>query len=712
MAAATPSERPSAEGVPNLVWRTGRLELTFRDSPDRPVALTGLVTGEVEIDFEHPLPLVGILTAGRGHGTATDRLVQTSVGDALRYVSHSSDGATLRLVSATPDGLRATTTIEGFDGAIRASTTVDNTGGERVLLTAVTSWVMPLGTRLDVGAAADPAADWELLEGRSEWLGEGRWTSRPLRDDQLLVDLHPDGTNQPPRESVVRTTTGTWSTGGSLPVGALRSSRQDVTWLWDIAHNGPWRWEVGEQIGDAYLALSGPTDRDHQWSELLVPGGSFSSVPVLVAIGADLDSAAAALTGARRRSRRAHPDDERPAIVFNDYMNTLNGDPTTEKLLPLVAAAAEVGAETFCIDAGWYSDSPFWWDTLGEWLPSTTRFPNGLAEVIDAITAHGMTPGLWLEPEVVGVNSPLARSLPAEAFLSRSGIAVEESGRLHLDLRHPAARGHLDATIDRLVDDFGIGYLKLDYNVDPGAGTDREATSAGAGLLAHNRAHLDWLDGVLDRHPGLVLENCASGGMRTDSALLSRMQLQSTSDQQDPLLYPPIAAAAPLSMLPEQAASWAYPQPKMSDEEIAFTLVTALSGRFYLSGHLDRMQPSQRALVAEAVRAASELRPHLIGSSPLWPLGLPAWSDRWVASALRSGSRISLAVWDRGAGAGGTTLSIPAFVGRDVTVEVAFPQTLAAWETRWQADTGELHVRSASSEPSARSFTLVATERA
>ena len=67
----------------------------------------------------------------------------------------------------------------------------------------------------------------------------------------------------------------------------------------------------------------------------------------------------------------------------------------------------------------------------------------------------------------------------------------------------------------------------------------------GAGLLEHNRAHLKWLEGVLDRHPALVIENCGSGAMRADFAMLSRLQLQSTSDQEDFRLYPPIAAAAP-----------------------------------------------------------------------------------------------------------------------------------------------------------------------
>ena len=114
-------------------------------------------------------------------------------------------------------------------------------------------------------------------------------------------------------------------------------------------------------------------------------------------------------------------------LVFNDYMNTINGDPTTERLLPLISAAARAGAECFCIDAGWYDDTDLgdWWPTVGEWIPSERRFPGGgLARVVSAIRDTGMKVGLWLEPEVVGVRSPVAQSLPDAAFLQRYGRRV------------------------------------------------------------------------------------------------------------------------------------------------------------------------------------------------------------------------------------------------------------------------------------------------
>ena len=154
-----------------------------------------------------------------------------------------------------------------------------------------------------------------------------------------------------------------------------------------------------------------------------------------------------------------------------------------------------------------------------------------------------------------------------------------------------------------------------------------------------------WLRGVRDRHPELLIENCSSGAMRMDYALMSLLELQSTSDQMDPALYAPIAAAAPASLAPEQAGNWAYPQPGMPPEEIAFCLVTGLAGRLYLSGHLNRMSAAELALVREGVAAYEGLRADLAQAVPFWPLGLPTSLDDVVVLGLRAPAATYLYLW-------------------------------------------------------------------
>jgi alpha-galactosidase len=230
--------------------------------------------------------------------------------------------------------------------------------------------------------------------------------------------------------------------------------------------------------------------------------------------------------------------------------------------------------------------------------------------------------------------------------------------------------------VDYLVGDLGVGYLKLDYNFAVGPGPDTGGLTAGAGLLDANRAHLGWLDAVLDRHPGLVIENCSSGGMRTDYALLSRVQLQSTSDQQDYLRYPPIAAAAPAAIAPEQAAVWSYPQPEFTNDEIAFTMASAMLGRVAIPQ-----------------------------STAFWPLGLPRWDAPWVALGLRGphtpgrpGARAVslLTVWRRGPEpddkTGQITFPMPHLRGAAVTAEVLYPRHAGA-RASWNATDDTLTMR-------------------
>jgi alpha-galactosidase len=193
--------------------------------------------------------------------------------------------------------------------------------------------------------------------------------------------------------------------------------------------------------------------------------------------------------------------------------------------------------------------------------------------------------------------------------------------------------------------------------------------------------------------------------MRMDFAVLSRLAMQSTSDQQDFVKYPPISATAPISLLPEQAASWAYPQPEMNDEEVAFCLVTGLLGRFYVSGHLNEMTAAQRATVAAAVATAKELRGAIASGHPYWPAGLPDWTEPWVALGLRGDGDDLVSVWRRG-GDAATALHLPHLAGRDLRVATVFPLDLPEWKTEWDRDTGTLTVQGGDADIAARTLRL------
>ena len=221
---------------------------------------------------------------------------------------------------------------------------------------------------------------------------------------------------------------------------------------------------------------------------------------------------------------------------------------------------------------------------MGEWQVSRRRFPDGLKAVTDYIRERGMIPGVWLEPEVMGANCRLVREVPAEWFFIRHGRPVYDRSRLQLDYRNPEVRAYMDSVIDRLVREYGVGYIKMDYNIEPGPGTEIRADSFGDGLLEHERAYLEWLDQIFERSPDLAVENCASGGLRMDYAMLSRLSIQSTSDTDNYMNYPVIAANAAAAVTPEQAAVWSYPMihdtwkdEEDSREETVFNLISSMT---------------------------------------------------------------------------------------------------------------------------------------
>ena len=443
------------------------------------------------------------------------------------------------------------------------------------------------------------------------------------------------------------TNTGHWSTKKYLPLGYVENKEAHTSLFWQIEHNGSWHYEISDQNTHFYVCVSGPTEIQSHWFKNLAPGEAFESVPVAVGVADDsFEHAMGELTRYRRMIRRPNKDDEDLPVIFNDYMNCLFGDPTTAKELPLIDAAAACGCEYYVIDAGWYAPGE-WWDSVGEWKECRDRFPNGIKEVTDYIHKKGMVPGVWLELEVMGINCEKAKKAPDDWFFVRHGKRVYDRSRYQLDFRNPAVIEHVNEVIDRVVKEYGVGYIKMDYNIEPGIGTEIGAESVGQGLLEHEKAYLNWLDGVFARYPDLVIENCSSGGLRMDYALLSRYSIQSTSDQEDYRNFATIAANSPAGVTPEQAAIWSYPMRQGDKEEVIYNMVNAMLFRIHQSGHLAELPQERLALVKEGIACYKTIRQDIRQALPFWPLDIADNEDLWVCGGLQLENKAYLAVWKR-----------------------------------------------------------------
>ncbi|MDO4285022.1 MAG: alpha-galactosidase [Eubacteriales bacterium] len=560
--------------------------------------------------------------------------------------SENEQGRRLVITQKDPKtGAVVETTVQFYRGlsTARFENTVINAGSEAQTIEYIGSFCY-LGFEKE--GLRDPDDKMLLYIPHNSWQKELSWESYTFA--QLGLPQTQPHIFSRTSKTIEVTNTGHWSAKSYLPMGYIENTDADTGLFFQIEHNGSWHYEIGMQNDHFFLNVSGPTEIQSHFSKTLQPGESFTSVPVAAGVShADISEAISELTQYRRRIRRPNADDENLPVIFNDYMNCLMGDPRTSKELPLVDAAAKAGCEYFVIDAGWYAPGE-WWSGVGEWQECRERFPNGVKEVTDYARSKGLIPGVWLELEVMGIDCDKAKNAPDDWFFVRHGKRVYDRSRYQLDFRNPAVIDHVNEVIDRVVNDYGVGYIKMDYNIEPGIGTELDAQNFGDGLLQHERAYLAWLDSVFARYPDLVIENCSSGGLRMDYAMLSRYSIQSTSDQEDYIHYSTIAANVPTGVTPEQAAVWSYPLRQGDPEEAVFNMVNVLLCRIHQSGHLAEISDERFALVQEGISYYKSIRQDIKKAVPYWPIGLAHTLDPWVCLGLRTQEKCYLAVWRRG----------------------------------------------------------------
>ncbi|WP_458460656.1 glycoside hydrolase family 36 protein [Paenibacillus sp.] len=580
-------------------------------------------------------------------------------------------------------GLIAKCHFQFYDGipVLRTWTELENSGEAPIGLEYISSLAL---YGIDREGSWSRDKKMRLHIPHNTWYGEAQW--RHYR----LPELGLEKVNEFSMKRLSFSSTGTWSSSQFAPMGFIENEETHTGLVWQIEHNGSWHWELSDMADQLYLQVSGPTENENHWWKELEPGENFVSVPVaLGAVKGGIQEAIAEITRYRRVIRRANDDNVNLPVIFNDYMNCLFGEPTREALFPLIDAAAAAGCEYYCIDCGWYSDGE-WWDGVGTWLPSIKRFPNGIGEVLNYIRRKGMVAGLWLEIEVMGIHCSLADKLPDEWFFIRHGKRVIDHARYQLDFRNPDVRAYANLVIDRLVSEYGVGYIKMDYNINAGIGTEYNADSVGDGLMEHNRAYIRWIDEIFERYPKLVIENCGSGGMRLDYALLSRHSIQSTSDQTDYIKNAVIAAASASLVTPEQAAVWSYPLREGDREEVIMNMVNSMLLRIHQSGHLAEISSERFALVKEAIDYYKQIRSHIATGLPFWPMGLPNFESPWVSFGIRSGGTWLLAVWRMDSLMDSVNVPLPELKGRSFNVKLAYP---SEGDVSWTWDAHEGHLR-------------------
>lgn len=216
------------------------------------------------------------------------------------------------------------------------------------------------------------------------------------------------------------------------------------------------------------------------------------------------------------------------------HLNTWEGiyfSHNVDYIKTMADEAARMGVERFIIDDGWFGLRDDDTSSLGDWFVDKRKYPDGLAPVIEYVKNAGMEFGIWVEPEMINVNSELYKKHP-DWLLKLNGYD-QPSGRNQfvLNLTNREAYKYIIGRLRWLLKNHDIDYLKWDMNrevVQPGC-------NGKAAMQNQVKAIYKIIDCLKSEFPGLEIESCSSGGGRIDMEMLKRVDRFWTSDCNDAL---------------------------------------------------------------------------------------------------------------------------------------------------------------------------------
>ena len=227
-------------------------------------------------------------------------------------------------------------------------------------------------------------------------------------------------------------------------------------------------------------------------------------------------------------------------VLLNSWEG-VHFDTREENMTDMTRDFAQLGGEMFVVDDGWFGNNPprdSGKTTLGDWDICKKKLPNGIRPLIDLAHNNGMKFGIWIEPEMVNLDSDLYRAHPDwvlrhpdfDPTYGRGG------GQMLLDLTNPKVQDFVFGVVDNLMTAYpDIYYIKWDNNM-----TMNNAHSLYLPKELQSNLYVDFtlaLEKILKRirakYPELIIQLCASGGGRLNYGFMPYFQEMWTSDQTD-----------------------------------------------------------------------------------------------------------------------------------------------------------------------------------
>lgn len=568
---------PATGGLPDVVhWGAA---LSDADSPAEVARATRRGVGPSALDAHWFTTIVPGEPDG-WEGRATIAGHHSGVALLPRWhvtsVRHSAGSL---VIEAEATGIEITTSFELDEaGVLRTWNSVTNRGERALELTGLES-VLPVG---------DVVAEFQDLSGR--WIRERSPQRGPLLEgSRTRISQRGRTGHDSPFLSIVG------SPGFDSDSGEVWGVH--LAWSGDAVYRTDALPEAGAHIGAGPLLRAG---------EISLQSGESFQTPIAAFVYSDhgLDGLSSRMHRSLR-ARATHPRTPRPVTLNTWEAVYFAHDLTT--LIDLASRGAEIGVERFVLDDGWFLGRRNDLSGLGDWTVDPQAWPRGLHPLADHVRGLGMEFGLWVEPEMVNLDSELAREHPDWLLQDAADGALSWRNQFVLDLGRSEVRAYLLASLSALVTEYDLSYLKWDQNRDV-----LEATSSGRASLHHHTLGVYRLMAELkNRHPALEIESCASGGARVDLGVLEHTDRVWASDTNDPLERLAIQRWTQLLLPPELIGAHVGPARAHTTgrtTDLSFRIAVSLFDSFGIEWDITRCSSEELAELADGVRAYRRLR--------------------------------------------------------------------------------------------------------
>ena len=429
------------------------------------------------------------------------------------------------------------------------------------------------------------------------------------------------------------------------PVITLRSRNgPDEAFGIALAWSGSWRLQADAVPFREVVRVSAGVD-DETAVIRLAPGEEFETPHLLGTWSPEGPAGLARAWHTYQRTQLARPGGP-PPVVYNSWYAT-GFDVRAEHQLALADVAADLGAEVFVVDDGWFVGRTSDEAGLGDWCVDPDKFPDGLEPLVKGVLARGLQFGLWIEPEAVNPDSELYRSHPDWVYRAGARPLLTIRNQYVLDLGRPDVEAWAAATLRRLLTEQPITYLKWDMNravTDGGRPGDPRGREWS---IAHTRAYHRLMDLLRDEFPHVTVEACAGGGGRIDNAVLARADVVWPSDETGPRDRLAIQHGFLSAYPPSVMSSWVTDEPDRLDTapaSLEFRFVVAMAGVLGIGADVLAWDEPVRTRAQQLVARYKDLRPVILGGE-VTRHGAPG--DPWCAVQYTLGERTVVLVWAR-----------------------------------------------------------------